>query len=600
MIGLGLNVRMPREAGEAIDQPWIDLAELGIEDSRNTLAARLIDALFTALRNSRRAASRRSRHAGPRSTPSPDAKSASPAATKCTTASPPASPPTAACASRSPTANASSTAPKSACGRMTLLLDLGNTRLKAAWLRDGEPGGVARFALEDANFAHSFENWLRESATPVRGEPVEPHSTTPRAWLAAVAPDHVLAPILTLLDKHAIPSTRVSTQSHALGIRIAYTDPARLGVDRWLNLVAARRLVAGPVLVASVGTALTVDALLADGTHLGGLIAASPDAARAALVARAPRLDVPRGTVARFAASTEDAIESGAILAATALIERSLHELERVAGTHATLLLTGGGAAPLQPWLTPHRRRRRPGAARAGGVGDRGRRGIAPHARSRPARIAAADEPGRRRLVGPAHAAAGTAPGRARPRRHAAAPAERNRSPRHRPHLGRRRSCRPTGTRRRAAGAGMPGTLPPDAGRPAPRHERADAVRQPHPVPREPRADQPRLLGFPARAGHREAALAAARELSAQGLRDYFVVTAGDQENTISLGLFRDRGNAETRQREVQALGFSPLLEERTEEIPNYWIELAAAPGLDWRAGLGGYAGVESRPLPCE
>ena len=100
--------------------------------------------------------------------------------------------------------------------------------------------------------------------------------------------------------------------------------------------------------------------------------------------------------------------------------------------------------------------------------------------------------------------------------------------------------------------------------------------------------------------GTREAALAAARELSAQGLRDYYVVTAGDQENTISLGLFRDRGNAETRQREVQALGFAPQLEERTEEIPNYWIELAAAPGLDWRALLGGYAGVDSRPLPCE
>ena len=100
--------------------------------------------------------------------------------------------------------------------------------------------------------------------------------------------------------------------------------------------------------------------------------------------------------------------------------------------------------------------------------------------------------------------------------------------------------------------------------------------------------------------GTREAALASARELSAQGLRDYYVVTAGDQENTISLGLFRDRANAQTRQREVQALGFAPELQERTEEIPNYWIELAAAPGLDWRARLGGYAGVEARPRPCE
>jgi hypothetical protein len=98
----------------------------------------------------------------------------------------------------------------------------------------------------------------------------------------------------------------------------------------------------------------------------------------------------------------------------------------------------------------------------------------------------------------------------------------------------------------------------------------------------------------------REAALATARELSARGLRDYYVVTAGDRENTISLGLFRDRPNAETRQRDVQGLGFAPQLQERQEETPNYWIELAAAQDLDWRARLGGYAGVDAQTIECE
>lgn len=98
----------------------------------------------------------------------------------------------------------------------------------------------------------------------------------------------------------------------------------------------------------------------------------------------------------------------------------------------------------------------------------------------------------------------------------------------------------------------------------------------------------------------REAALASARELSARGLRDYYVVTAGDRENTISLGLFRDRTNAETRRREVEALGFAPDLQPRTEQIPNYWIELAAGADFDWRQRLGGYAGVKSSTIDCE
>jgi len=99
--------------------------------------------------------------------------------------------------------------------------------------------------------------------------------------------------------------------------------------------------------------------------------------------------------------------------------------------------------------------------------------------------------------------------------------------------------------------------------------------------------------------GTREAALSMARDLSAKGLRDYYVVTAGDRENTISLGLFRDLANAELRRNEVQALGFAPELQERREETPNYWIELAAPKELDWRARIGGYAGIDASAIDC-
>jgi len=83
----------------------------------------------------------------------------------------------------------------------------------------------------------------------------------------------------------------------------------------------------------------------------------------------------------------------------------------------------------------------------------------------------------------------------------------------------------------------------------------------------------------------REQALTIARQLSAKGVRDYYVVTAGDQQNTISLGLFRDKGNAEKRRAEVAALGFTPELVTRTEELPVYWVDFATDPQhpFDWR-----------------
>ncbi|TZF80438.1 biotin--[acetyl-CoA-carboxylase] ligase [Lysobacter lacus] len=49
VIGIGLNVRLPEQAAAAIDQPWIDLAQLGHAQSRNALAARLLAHLLPAL-----------------------------------------------------------------------------------------------------------------------------------------------------------------------------------------------------------------------------------------------------------------------------------------------------------------------------------------------------------------------------------------------------------------------------------------------------------------------------------------------------------------------------------------------------------------------
>jgi len=98
----------------------------------------------------------------------------------------------------------------------------------------------------------------------------------------------------------------------------------------------------------------------------------------------------------------------------------------------------------------------------------------------------------------------------------------------------------------------------------------------------------------------REQALAIARQLSAKGVRDYYVVTAGDQQNTISLGLFRDRGNADKRRNEVAALGFNPDLVTRTEELPVYWVDFATDPQhpFDWHARIT-QRDLREEPVTC-
>lgn len=91
------------------------------------------------------------------------------------------------------------------------------------------------------------------------------------------------------------------------GLTIAYDDPAKLGVDRWLALLAATQIpssVSAPLpsaqLIIDVGTATTVDLLVAS-RHLGGLIIPSKDLMTEAFISRtqlqlSPDSNKQRGT----------------------------------------------------------------------------------------------------------------------------------------------------------------------------------------------------------------------------------------------------------------------------------------------------------------
>lgn len=216
------------------------------------------------------------------------------------------------------------------------LFDLGNTRLKCAPLVDGAAGAVHALAhVEgagvDALLAH----------VPPR---------LPRAYVASVAPDALTAALLQALTARTRQIVRVRTARGFDGLRIAYADPARLGVDRFLALVAAHADAGAhghDVLVCGVGTALTVDLLAADGTHVGGAIAPSPTLMRQMLHARVPQLPEHGGRDVGFADDTGDALATGCEGAALGLLERARAQARARLGREPRVLLHGGGAAAL-------------------------------------------------------------------------------------------------------------------------------------------------------------------------------------------------------------------------------------------------------------
>lgn len=215
------------------------------------------------------------------------------------------------------------------------LFDLGNSRFKFAPLEGTAAGSVQAWAHgAEAMTATALE------ALP-RGD---------TAWVASVAAPALTTTVMELLHARFARVQVARTLPACAGVTIAYARPEKLGVDRFLALLAAAAA-QRPVLVVGVGTALTIDLMDADGRHLGGRIGASPTVMREALHARAAQLPASGGDYAEFANDTADALASGCDGAAVALVERSLrHGAERL-GTVPVLVMHGGGAVPLLPLL---------------------------------------------------------------------------------------------------------------------------------------------------------------------------------------------------------------------------------------------------------
>jgi type III pantothenate kinase len=226
---------------------------------------------------------------------------------------------------------------------MNLLLDLGNTRAKWAWLR---PEGLQRASAVAWDSPNWGETLVAAWATAPAPDAV---------WVAAVAAparvDALRARIESLWP--GVPVQLVASPREGAGVINAYAVPERLGVDRFLAMAAARVRQAGPVVVAGCGTALAIDVLEAGGRHRGGVIAPSPARMREAVLASTARVIVEQAAPVRaLGDSTEQGLESGCWLAAAALVDRVADDAAAAAaGASHAVVLHGGDAARIAPLL---------------------------------------------------------------------------------------------------------------------------------------------------------------------------------------------------------------------------------------------------------
>ena len=225
---------------------------------------------------------------------------------------------------------------------MLLLIDAGNTRIKWALAEEGAALGQwsASGAVVHDELNHLPASWQQARVT--------------RAIVSNVAGGKLRDQLQLMIPTTAI--TWFASQEQLCGLRNAYRNPRQLGCDRFAAALGARALAPGKALiVATCGTATTIDAISADGVFLGGMILPGLGLMASSLARNTAQLPqvAPGALPAGFADNTDDAILSGCLSAQAGAIERAcaLHGA-------AECIVSGGAARYIAPVLAlaiPHR-----------------------------------------------------------------------------------------------------------------------------------------------------------------------------------------------------------------------------------------------------
>lgn len=225
-----------------------------------------------------------------------------------------------------------------------LLVDIGNTRIKWALWRDGRLGRQRAIARADGgrtlvrDVLKGARKAERVAVVSVGGKRVDRQFAAEARRTIGVAPRFVV------------------TERRAAGITTRYTEPWRLGVDRFVAAIGAHHIAKSrAVCVVDVGTAMTIDLIDAQGQHHGGAIVPGPQLMTHSLLRNTSGIERRarggRGGGELFARSTRAAVEQGSRHAAAAIVDRAEDEARRVLGIQPIVLLTGGAAEELRPLI---------------------------------------------------------------------------------------------------------------------------------------------------------------------------------------------------------------------------------------------------------
>lgn len=136
---------------------------------------------------------------------------------------------------------------------MHLLVDQGNSRLKLATLSHHRLSEIEPIELKNLP-TYLTENYVE------------------KVCISSVQDQSKIDELLTILDDFEIPHAVARTNAIQKGLKNSYVHPGKMGVDRWLAMLAVWREIQSGFVLVDAGSALTFDWVNDQGEHQGGHI----------------------------------------------------------------------------------------------------------------------------------------------------------------------------------------------------------------------------------------------------------------------------------------------------------------------------------------
>lgn len=228
---------------------------------------------------------------------------------------------------------------------MKLLVDIGNTRLKWLALQD-------QYVVNRGHLLHLG---------------IAPETWGGRLWQNLKRPEQVLIANVTgsetasaltawIAENWSLEAVFVLTEKRRFGVNNGYQEAEKLGVDRWVAMVGARCVSKSHNTIIDCGTAITIDALDANGQHQGGVIIPGIRLMHESLFRKTSQIpEQEMGDIVYLGRNTQDCVWGGIVHTLAAAIDRISNamadSMQKQSPGEVCHLLTGGNAEALLPYL---------------------------------------------------------------------------------------------------------------------------------------------------------------------------------------------------------------------------------------------------------